>query len=214
MGNQFDKIINDVADYYTDKVNHFGATPQGVDWNGQESQLLRFDQLAKIIIKNDCKSFSVNDLGCGYGALVEYLTNQYKGFEYTGFDISEEMIKVASERYKLMKRIGFCVGDMPKKIADYSIASGIFNVRLSHASEYWNKYIKNTLDILDKYSAKGFAFNCLTAYSDLEKMRDNLYYADPLELFDFCKKKYSRNIALLHDYNLYEFTILVRKNYA
>jgi hypothetical protein len=57
----------------------------------------------------------------------------------------------------------------------------------------------------------GFAFNCLTAYSDAHKMQSYLYYADPCRLFDLCKRRYSRNVALLHDYGLYEFTILVRK---
>jgi hypothetical protein len=42
-------------------------------------------------------------------------------------------------------------------------------------------------------------------------MRDDLYYADPCELFDHCKRQHSRNVALLHDYTLYEFTILVRR---
>jgi hypothetical protein len=31
-------------------------------------------------------------------------------------------------------------------------------------------------------------------------------------IFDICKRKFSRNVALLHDYGLYEFTILVRKD--
>ena len=57
----------------------------------------------------------------------------------------------------------------------------------------------------------GFAFNCLTSYSDHDKMRDYLYYADPLAIFDHCKKHYAKDVALLHDYGLYEFTILVRK---
>jgi hypothetical protein len=42
-------------------------------------------------------------------------------------------------------------------------------------------------------------------------MQDYLYYADPRVLFDHCKTRYSKNVALLHDYGLYEFTILVRK---
>jgi hypothetical protein len=65
--------------------------------------------------------------------------------------------------------------------------------------------------MLNLNSRLGFAFNCLTSYSDSDKLRDHLYYANPNELFDFCKRQYSRNIALLHDYDLYEFTILVRK---
>jgi hypothetical protein len=60
-------------------------------------------------------------------------------------------------------------------------------------------------------SSKGFAFNALTKYSDEDKMQDYLFYSDPLYLFDYCKKHFSRNVALLHDYNQYDFTILVRK---
>ena len=44
-----------------------------------------------------------------------------------------------------------------------------------------------------------------------ERMLADLYYADPCALFDHCKTKYSRNVALLHDYGLYEFTLIVRK---
>ncbi|MFX7953370.1 class I SAM-dependent methyltransferase, partial [Acinetobacter baumannii] len=58
----------------------------------------------------------------------------------------------------------------------------------------------------------GFSFNCLTSYSDEDRKRDYLYYADPCQLFDLCKRRYSRQVALLHDYGLYEFTILVRKD--
>jgi hypothetical protein len=52
----------------------------------------------------------------------------------------------------------------------------------------------------------------LTSYSDPGRMRPDLYYGDPREYFDLCKRKYSRHVALLHDYGLYEFTIIVRTN--
>ena len=45
-------------------------------------------------------------------------------------------------------------------------------------------------------------------------MRPHLHYGDPLWFFDWCKRKYSRNVALLHDYDLYDFTIIVRKDAA
>ena len=50
----------------------------------------------------------------------------------------------------------------------------------------------------------------LTRYADPPLMRDDLYYADPTRYFAVCKERYSRNVALLHDYDLYEFTLLVR----
>jgi hypothetical protein len=51
----------------------------------------------------------------------------------------------------------------------------------------------------------------LTSYSDPDKRRPDLYYADPLALFDHCKRTYSRFVSLIHDYPLYEFTLLVRR---
>ncbi len=65
-----------------------------------------------------------------------------------------------------------------------------------------------------RYSATilhGFAFNALTSYSDIEFRRDDLYYADPLFWFDYCKTNISKYVALLHDYPEYDFTIIVRK---
>jgi hypothetical protein len=52
----------------------------------------------------------------------------------------------------------------------------------------------------------------LTSYSDAEKMRDDLYYGDPLIFFDRSKRRHARNVALLHDYGLWEWTLLVRKD--
>jgi hypothetical protein len=65
---------------------------------------------------------------------------------------------------------------------------------------------------MDRAACKGFAFNCLTTYSDPERLRDDLYYGDPCYYFDLCKRLYSRHVALLHDYGLWEFTIIVRKS--
>jgi len=71
--------------------------------------------------------------------------------------------------------------------------------------------METTLDALDRTSYRGFAFNCLTCFADADKMRDNLYDADPCAFFDLCRRRYSHHVALLHDYGLYEFTVLVRK---
>lgn len=205
----YNSILSEVATYYSDKLAEHGETPQGVDWNGEDSQLLRFEQLSNII--NTPKSFSVNDLGCGYGAFYDFLSNKYKSFNYLGVDVSEEMISAAEQRYTDRSNAHFVVSGEPNQVADYSIASGIFNVRMERSDIEWRSYLEDTLDILDRNSRIGFSFNCLTSYSDADKLHDYLYYADPCALFELCKLNYSRNVALLHDYDLYEFTILVRK---
>lgn len=210
--NNKDRIIQGVNDYYSSKISQFGNTSLGVDWNSKESQYVRFKQLVKVIGAD--KSFSILDYGCGYGELVHFLKETYPGFKinYTGYDVSDKMIAEAQKQFALEEAIHFTT-TLPVERFDYCVASGIFNVRLQLAdNDAWLKYIVEILDQLQSLTIKGFSFNALTKYSDEPFMKDYLYYADPLFLFDHCKKNYSRNVALLHDYELYEFTMLIRKN--
>lgn len=209
MQNNKTELLTEVSEYYTSKLAEHGETPRGVDWNGEEGQTLRFNQLCKIIDTENY--FSINDLGCGYGALYDFLSSKNKGFSYSGIDVSEGMIKAAEQRYKDQPQVNFELSSEPNQVADFGVASGIFNVRMGRSDVEWRSYLEATLDLLDQTSRIGFAFNCLTSYSDEDKKRDYLYYADPCVLFDLCKRRYSPNVALLHDYGLYEFTILVRK---
>lgn len=204
------KLLADVAAYYAQKFAEYGDTPRGVDWNGEEGQITRFEQLCKIF---DLKTpaFSVNDLGCGYGALLDYLRDKHPANSYLGIDVSREMINSAEQRHAADPKARFITSSEPDQQADYGVASGIFNVRLRRTNAEWLDYLQSSLDVLDRTSRLGFAFNCLTSYSDEDKKRDYLFYADPCRLFELCKKRYSRQVALLHDYGLYEFTILVRK---
>ena len=202
-------LHSEVAAYYSEKLAQYGQNPRGVDWNSEGSQTLRFEQLCKVV--DTLNQFSINDLGCGYGALYDFLSTEYENFSYLGVDVSENMIQAAEQRYQEKPRARFILSSEPDQVADYGVASGIFNVRVGRSDDEWRSYLEATLNVLDQTSRVGFAFNCLTSYSDTDKMRDDLYYADPCVLFDYCKRHYSRNVALLHDYGLYEFTILVRK---
>jgi SAM-dependent methyltransferase len=203
------KIRGDVESYYSEKIEVHGPTAQGVDWNSPDSQRLRFVQLLKLVDRN--QPFTINDYGCGYGALADYLRSEGYAFQYLGFDISRKMIAKANELHAAMQGVTFVGKERDLREADYTVASGIFNVKLKAATEAWEGYMLRTLERISSLSKRGFAFNVLTKYSDAEFQRPDLYYADPLFLFDHCKTKFSRFVSLLHDYPLYEFTILVRK---
>jgi SAM-dependent methyltransferase len=214
----FEQILSEVERYYSQKVIAHGITARGVDWNSPESQQLRFVQLLKVC--GSCgaepgagptNSFSINDYGCGFGALVKFLTQRGDRFTYCGFDISQEMIARAKQLYEDQPDVRFTVQESELTAADFTVASGIFNVRMQTTDQEWQQYILATLEKMNGLSKRGFSFNVLTRYSDPEYMRPDLYYADPCFLFDYCKQHFSRNVALLHDYELYEFTILVRK---
>ena len=203
-----DRIIKEVEDYYSEKVRTFGATAKGVDWNSEESQQLRFEQLSKVIY--DDREFNILDYGCGYGSLYEYLKGRFNSFHYSGYDISKEMLDKAKIKFEGNNAV-FTDHIETIERYNYVIASGIFNVKLNNSDENWMEYVTDTIQTMNLLSTKGFSFNILTKYSDKEFMKDNLYYADPCYWFDYCKKNISKYVALLHDYPLYEFTILVKK---
>ena len=205
----FDAILSQKKQYYDKKLGAYGPTPKGVDWNSAQSQELRFEQLLKVC--DTSSPFSLNDYGCGYGALAGYLAGKGYQFKYNGFDLSVQMIDAARGKYGNLRHCAFISDEGNLGVADYTVASGIFNVKLQTSDEEWKGYVLHTLGKIAELSKKGFAFNALTKYSDPEFMRDDLFYADPLFLFDYCKRNFSRFVAVLHDYPLYEFTMLVKK---
>ena len=83
MSDSQSNILRSVNDYYSAKIREYGQCPHGVDWNGEESQRLRFKQLLKIVEKKS--NFSIIDVGCGYGALVDYLQKSFKKSKQTHF---------------------------------------------------------------------------------------------------------------------------------
>ena len=195
--------------YYTGRFAEHGATARGVDWNSEASQELRFDRLLEV-----CRGaegpFTLNDYGCGYGALVPYLGALGLDVRYRGFDLSQEMLEPARREHGDPPRVTFVDSEDERGGADFTGASGVLNVKLDASDDGWRDYALQTIDRLAAHSTRGFAFNMLTSYSDEDKMRPDLYYGDPTFFFDHCKRRHSRDVALLHDYGLYEFTMIVR----
>jgi hypothetical protein len=170
---------------------------------------MRFSRLVEVIDRDT--DVSLNDYGCGYGALLSYLRARGSRVAYRGFDINAATIEAAHLLHANERECSFTSNPSAVSLASFSIASGVFNVKLDYPDEVWREYVLRTIDTLDSLSADGFAFNMLSTYSDLEKRRQDLYYVDPLMMFDMCKRRFSPRVALLHDYPLYEFTIVVRK---
>lgn len=201
-------LIERVETYYSGRLAEHGPTHAGVDWNSRESQFTRFDQLMRVARREE--TLSINDYGCGYGALVEWLIADGRPFDYFGFDVSEAMTKEASGRHAEVPQARFGFQRAEIETADFTVASGIFNVRAGASEEEWSQYVLDEIEMLAALSRKGFAFNALTSYSDADHMREDLHYADPVALLEHVMSNHSRWSALLQDYGLFEFTLVVR----
>jgi SAM-dependent methyltransferase len=201
--------IENIQNYFSKKFSNYGPTPMGLDWNSEDSQTIRFDQISKII--DPAAPYTIIDYGCGYGAFFDYLSSKKHHFDFFGYDIVSEMIETGIQIHEDAANCHLTSNPGILETADYVVESGIFNIKLNATNDDWTRHVLDTLEEFNRLSRKGFSFNMLTKYSDKEFMREDLYYADPCFYFDHCKTKYSRNVALLHDYEIYDFTILVRK---
>ncbi len=200
--------LSAIKAYFSRRFEEHGTSPNGVDWNSPAAQFIRFDQLLRVI---DQTEFSLLDFGCGYGAFAGYLDQVGLQCTYYGYDIVEGSVAAARQTYAGQPRKTFITDPAALPEVDYTVASGVFNIRGAPSPEAWHAYILETLHQFNRLSRRGFASNFLTRYSDPERMRPGLYYADPLDLFDYCKRNFSKKVALLHDYPLYDFTLIVRK---
>ena len=207
-----DETQKKLDQYFTEKLETYGATAKGVDYNGEQAQAIRFAELVRVI--DPSRPFTVTDYGCGYGAMFDFLSARGWQFEYYGVDLIEKMVIAGRETHKHYPNAHFTTDEKELPVADYLVAAGIFNIKLECPYDEWQEMVTDTLPRMNALCSRGFSFNMLTKYSDADRMagRPDLFYGDPLFFFDFCKRNFSRNVALLHDYGLYDFTIIVRKD--
>lgn len=202
--------LQKIKELYGDNLNKFALDSRAVGWKDTDSQQLRFHKLNSVIT-NSNDYLSINDYGCGYGAhLSNLISNGFSISEYNGYDINEKMLE-AVEKLKennSTTKINPIRSSVLTTVADYTLVSGTFNVMPDQKLDKWENFIRTTLLEMAKHSTKGFAFNLLTSYVDWKS--DGLYYGNPTYWFDFCKSNISKKVSLLHDYDLFEWTILVQ----
>ena len=206
-----DAIYAEISRYYTDKVTQFGATPLGVDWTCVPTQQLRFVQLLKLC--DFTRSFSLNDLGCGYGALLAYLDWRHAEctVDYTGVDLSAALIAHAHQLWRGRPRVRFAPGHRCSNVADYSIASGIFNVQLEQPLEVWEAFVRSSLAHLHSSSRVGFAVNFMLEPDAGQRARAGLYVTTPSRWASYCAEQFAATTEIIRDYGLREFTLVVRR---
>lgn len=196
--------MNKIVKFYTKKFNKHGDSIKSIGWSNKKDQNLRFE---KIFSGIDYDNKTILDVGCGFGDLFFYLNKKNKdnNFKYTGVDITPHFVNVAKERLKFSNSTVYCgeILNINKKF-DIVIASGSMSYKFKGSKS------KNLLLIekMFKISKKILSVNFMSSYCDY-KLNKNLHYK-PEEMFKFAKKL-SPKVNLIHDYNLYEFTLQIYK---
>ncbi len=211
----FTAVHRQVADYYGQKLRRHGATPAGADWLSAAGQDLRLALLLRVC--DLTRPFSLNDLGCGYGALPDYLLSRHAGLhlDYLGIDLSQDMVACAARRFRRHPathaiKARFMNGCMAPRMADYAVASGIFNVMPAAACGVWTSMIAQTLSGLHATTRHGFAVNFMRVAPG-QPREPGLYRTLPDPWIRYCEEELGARVKVVDGYALNEFTILARR---
>ena len=201
----FPDLKRSVVSHYEARLREHGATARGMDWKDEESQRLRFSMLCGVA---DLAGRSVYEVGAGAAHLCSYLQREHSTTVYSGCDLSAEMVAAARLRHPGTDiEVRDILLDPPAHRYDFVVCSGAFHVKLAAEDAHWRDY---TFDVIRRMYAMcdvAIAFNLMTNQVDFRT--DELFYAHPGEVLDFCRRELSRFVTLRHDYPLYEFTTYV-----
>lgn len=203
-------MIKDLKTYYQGLFDQHGNSVEAVQHVSQNSQYKRFEILCGI----DSEINSIIDIGCGLGDMYHFLKQaNYRG-DYLGLDFVDAFIDTANQQFRDDKQAKFEIFDINSHTIpatyDYILLSGVFNNNTSNAKEF----MLSTIEKMFNACQKGVAFNAMSTYVDF--FNEELFYIDPLEVFDFCKKL-GAHVVLKHDYVVkegsvpYEFTMYLYK---
>lgn len=203
-----ERLKRDVVGHYERALRRHGATAEGMDWKDEHSQRLRFEVLCDV---GDLDGATVHEVGAGAGHLFDFLRERGIRAEYSGCDLSAEMVAAARE---LHPGVSFeqrdVLRDPHDRRFDVVLCSGLFHVRLDHSEDAWWEFVQQIVRRMYDACDRAIAFNLMSDHVDFRSPK--LFYANPGRVLDFCRRELSRAVALRHDYPLYEFTTYVYRS--
>lgn len=180
-----------------------GDRPEGVRWT-PKGQSLRYESL--LDIDESIEGSKILDYGCGKGDLYQFLKDRNISVDYTGFDINENLISLAKQKYPEAK---FRVFDIEMEELDeefdYILLCGVFNLKLMDL----DKTVKNVLKMLFRHCRKALAFNALSSKNPKKSVELNFLSFD--EMIEFARNDLSPDVSFARERIPYDFTMFVRK---
>lgn len=210
MQDEFKSDLFQLEQFFSNQVREHGDTPQGNQHKDMELQERRMEVLADV---GDLRCSKVLDFGCGTGHLLAFLRTRlaFQG-EYVGYDLSAEMIAIASNKFPGIRfeRRNILTQGVPEDF-DHILINGTF---FNRVTDNWG-LMTELLGRLFPRTRKALAFNALSTYVDF--FNPGNFYVSPENIFRFCKERLSPCVTLRHDYLSkpgvvpFEFTVYVSK---
>ncbi|MDQ6991692.1 MAG: class I SAM-dependent methyltransferase [Mariprofundaceae bacterium] len=145
-----------IIDKHRDSFTRHGYHPCALYWSGKDIQDIRFQVSADIGIQD---GDSILDVGCGFGDFKCWAEKKELTLDYTGIDLSPDLLAEAEKRHPDAKFLEGDLFDMTfeNENFDWVILSGALNEQLNDKSAYAKRVIQR----MYRLCRKGVAFNML-----------------------------------------------------
>jgi len=190
-----------LIDTHRASLARHGYASKALFWESRGVQKIRFKALAGIGIQ---AGDSVLDVGCGFGDLKGFLQGQGSAVDYTGIDLSPEIVAKAAE---LFPDATILAGelfdfDWPAQAYDWVLLSGTLNWQLDDGGDYARRVIRRMFELC----RKGVAFNMLNSrHPDMQAMAEFVAF-DPDATLAYCRQ-ITPECRCRTDYLANDFTI-------
>ena len=207
----FRSIDSKIAEIYNQRFLKLGPSPEASMWFSKKRQFKRFDIIfneIKLLDKNNKRS--IIDVGCGYGAFFEFLSERGAddNWSYYGYDVSNEVIKFCKEHYSQDAK--FYNGSIPTFMGDFVIMSGTYNFFPAKDYNSWKLYFYRSLKAIWSKTTCAMIFNLQT--SDKEKITDGgIVYTYKDEIENFCKSNFGNVKAVINPVIPKDVTFVIKK---
>lgn len=198
----------DTKAFYQEKFKKFGLSHKSLQWKGKGAAHQRFRQFWAEV---DFDNKKVLDVGCGFGEMGNFLTKRYKNVNYTGVDITPEFIKNGQKMYPhLNLKLTDYFNQPLSETFDVVICSGALNSNFGDLKKNMD-FRKKAISTMFEHTGKVLAFNMLGGHpTPINKDDSNIWYADSLEVLEYCMGL-TRRVILRHHYNPKDFTVFMYK---
>lgn len=205
-----------IIDAQRDAFKRHGYHPNALLWSNTEIQQIRFKVLSDIGIES---GDSILDVGCGFGDYDVYLQKSGKTVDYTGLDLSAELILEGRKRFPEIELI---IGDLfdlnpAAESYDYVALSGALNRKLDYLSDKQEQdssksYARRVIKRMFQTCRKGVAFNVLDARHEWTANRWDLLSFHPDEMSDFISQSIRpERFQIIDGYLENDFTVYLYK---
>ena len=195
---------------WEDGVRRHGAKPRALGWPTNVSLVTHYDVMLDIA-RHETGRFSLLDLGCGTGLLLDYLQarTDLPPIDYKGIDVSPIIIDAARRQWpKHEFEVRDILADpLPAASVDYTIADGVCTTRAELSYDEMEAFAKALTAAAWRSTRKALAINFMSTHVDWT--RDDLFHWPIDAAVAHCKRELSRHVVIRADYGAGEYTLQV-----